>query len=85
MNVSEKPGGLNRFKVDSKFFPMDETFRFGEEYTLDLPEMGLYRCIDTLLGDTIHTVSKGPKFTTTSTTKFTDNFVIMVISEYLLN
>jgi hypothetical protein len=78
INMMDKPGGLVHFKVNSKYMPMEETIKFGEEYTMTFPGMGEYRCIDTLCGDTIVNVSKGPKYTTKSWSKFGNNFVVMV-------
>ena len=76
--MTELPGGLIRCQVDSKYMPIDDTFKLGEEFTMDFPGMGKHTCIETLVGDTLVNVSKGPKFTSKSWTKFGENFVVTV-------
>ena len=82
--VHEKPGGLIHYKTDSQFMPMDQVMKFDEEYTVDMPGLGEYRILETMMGDTCMSVSKGPKFTVNAWTKWSDNFVVMVIGAIFL-
>ena len=74
--IGEKDGFIT-CKYNSKYWPMDFTFKYGEEFTMTFPGLpGSYKVIETREGDKYTTIMKGPKFTTRAVGKITDNFLI---------
>ena len=74
--LGEKDGYVT-CKYNSKYMPMNFAFKYGEEFTMSYPGVpGTYKCLETRMGDTYINVSKGPKFTTRTVGKITDNYLV---------
>ena len=66
-----------QYKYESKYTPMNGTFKWNEEYQVDYLGNGeMFKSVDSKMGDRIINVSKGERFTIKTEMKFTGIYVI---------